>query len=163
MRLEFGQFVIDADPERTRAYYETDPGITCTCSGCRNYARAAEAFPEGLRDFFRTLGIDSKKPAEVYVNCTQKDGTLFYAGFYHLCGKLVQGQGGWHTVVSDDTGKTSAWDRESCYPVADGFLIAFTEDAALVAPDFPRPVLQLEIDASLPWLLEEENDYPKME
>jgi hypothetical protein len=39
--------------------------------------------------------------------------------------------------------------------------VAFTGDTALVAPDFPRPVLQLEIDASLPWLLEEENDYPR--
>ena len=68
-----------------------------------------------------------------------------------------------YTVAEDGTSKTRAWDRESCYLAAENFRVAFTEDAALVAPDFPRPVLQLEIDASLPWLLEEENDNPKME
>ena len=160
MRLEFGHFVIDADPERTQACYQTDPGIGCECSGCRNFERAAGAFPEELQEFFRVLGIDPAKPAEVYVNCTQEDGRLWYGGFYHLCGTLVQGEGGWHTVSKDANTKTSAWDRESCWAVDEHFHVAFTEDIALLEPSFPEPALQLEIDASLPWLLEEENDYP---
>ena len=163
MRLEFGQFIINADPEGTRAYYETDPGITCTCSGCRNYARAAAVFPAELLAFFHALGIDPQKPAEVYVNCTQADGRLWYGGFYHLQGRLLRGEGGWYTVAAGETSRTRAWDGESCYLAAEDFRVAFTEDTALVAPDFPRPVLQLEIDAALPWLLEEENDNPKME
>lgn len=163
MRLIFGQFILDVDVERTRACYEKDPGIGCGCSGCRNYAQAAAAFPEELRNFFHTLGIAPEKPAEVYVNCTKADGTLWYGGFYHLCGTLLQGQGGWRTVAADNTGKTSAWDRESCYPAADGFLVAFTEEVALLEEGFPAPVLQMEIDASLPWMLEEENDYPRIE
>lgn len=163
MRLEFGQFIIDADPEGTRVYYQTDPGITCTCSGCRNYARAAAGFPPELLDFFRALGIDPQKPAEVYVNCTRADGRLWYGGFYHLRGTLLQGEGGWRPVSADETSRISAWDRESCYRAAEDFYVAFTQEAALVDPDFPRPVLQLELDAAIPWLLEEENDYPKME
>ena len=164
MRLTFGPFILNVDAERTQAYYHSqEPGIGCSCSGCRNYERVAAAFPEKLQDFFRALGIDPQKPAEVYVNCTQADGRLWYGGFYHLRGRLLQGEGGWYTVAEDGTSKTRAWDRESCYLAAENFRVAFTEDAALVAPDFPRPVLQLEIDASLPWLLEEENDNPKME
>lgn len=160
MRMEFGQFVLDVDPKRTQAYYETDPGIGCDCSGCRNYPLAMEALPEEAKEFFRSLGIDPKKPAEVYVNCTQEDGTLFYGGFYHLCGRLIRGQGGWRTVSSSADGKSSVWERETCYPVTDRFFAAFTEDIALLEKDFPTPVLQMEIEASLPWMLEEENDYP---
>ncbi len=160
MRLEFGPFVLDADPGRTRAYYETDPGIGCECAGCRNYKRAVAELPAAVRDFFSALGIDPAKPAEVYVNCTNADRTLWYGGFYHLCGTLIQGQGGWHVIASDETGRTSAWDRESCWPVDERFHVAFTKDIALLEPGFPQPVLQLEIDASLPWLLEEENNYP---
>lgn len=164
MRLTFGQFILDVDVERTRAYYHSqDPGIGCECSGCRNYERAAAVFPEELQDFFRALGVHPQKPAEVYVNCTRGDGRLWYGGFYHLRGTLLQGEGGWHTVASDGTSQTRAWDPKSCYLAAEDFRAAFTEDTALVAPDFPQPALQLEIDAVLPWLLEEENDYPKME
>ena len=72
-------------------------------------------------------------------------------------------RGGCSTVAAGETSRTRAWDGESCYLAAEDFRVAFTEDTALVAPDFPRPVLQLEIDAALPWLLEEENDNPKME
>lgn len=160
MRLEFEPFLIDADPECTRAYYESASGIGCDCSGCRNYERAAAEFPQELLEFFRTLGVDPKKPAEVYVNGTQEDGRLWYGGFYHLRGALLRGKGGWRMVAADEMCQTSVWEPESCYPVSDSFRIAFVEDAALVDPNFPRPVLQMEIDASLPWLLEEENDYP---
>ena len=162
MRLAFGQFILDVDVERTRAYYHSqETGIGCDCSGCRNYERAAEAFSEKLRDFFRTLGIDPGKPAEVYVSYTRADGTLLYGGFYHLCGTLLQGKGGWQAVYAGPKNKTSVWKRETCYSVTDRFFIAFTEDIVLLEDGFPTPVLQMEIDASLPWMLEEENDYPR--
>ena len=161
MTIRFGQFIINVDTERTRAFYEAAPGIDCACQGCRNFSLAAASLPEEARVFLRTLGIAPQKPAETWVNCRQEDGRVLYGGFYHLCGTLLQGEGGWHTVAEDSTTRTSVWDPESCYLAAENFRVAFTGDTALVAPDFPRPVLQLEISAVLPWLLDEENDYPR--
>ena len=137
MTIRFDQFIINVDTERTRAFYEAAPGIDCACQGCRNFSLAAASLPEEARVFLRTLGIAPQKPAETWVNCRQEDGRVLYGGFYHLCGTLLQGKDGWHTVTED-------------------FRAVFTEDTALVVPNFPRPVLQLEILASLPWLLDED-------
>ena len=84
---------LSVDVEATRAYYAARPlpWVTCDCAGCRNFERAAAELPAAVRDFFCSLGIDPAKPAEVYVNCTLEDGTVWYGGFYHLCGTVVQG------------------------------------------------------------------------
>jgi len=38
--------------------------------------------------------------------------------------------------------------------IADGFRIGFTQHTALVPQRFPRPVLQMEIIFTLPWVLD---------
>ncbi len=44
------------------------------------------------KDKFSTdIGVDMRKACECYVN---DDGTLFYGGFYHLCGILSEGRPG---------------------------------------------------------------------
>ena len=45
------------------------------------------------------------------------------------------------------------------YEISDDFRVSFQEECALVEKGFPRPVLQMEIEAAIPWVLEEENPY----
>lgn len=63
----FGLYRLEVDVEATRAYYEAHPGpwITCTCDGCRNFARAAGKLPRAVTDFFHALGLDPEKPGEL--------------------------------------------------------------------------------------------------
>ena len=86
MIFEFGPYRVDVDVERTRQWYKTEPTANqcCDCDGCINFERAADLFPERVKSFFTALGADAKKPIEVFVNHTNKDGTLFYGGWYHL-------------------------------------------------------------------------------
>lgn len=140
VRFELGAYELDVDVGRTRAFCDRDAGIACACDGCRNYQKAAAAFPAAVRDFLESLGLAPEKPAEVYVNCAEAEGMrLSYGGFYHLCGVIRRGEG----VVR----------------LAEGYRVWFRSECDLIADDFPRPAVQMEIDFHVPWVLDEENTY----
>ena len=40
------------------------------------------------------------------------------------------------------------------YPVTDGCCVSFSDHCALVDPTFPRPVMQMDVDIQVPWVLE---------
>ena len=150
MVFEFGSYRVDISVEHTRRWYDTEPTVTqcCTCDGCVNYERAVELFPERVKSFFTALGADVKKPIEVYVNNTNEDGTLFYGGWYHLCGTLL-------------AGGEDIWQVAEGAPFGPrGFQIFFREDCHMLQESCPRPVVQMEILADVPWMLEKGNTYP---
>ena len=151
MIFEFGLYRVDVDMERTRRWYETEPTASqcCDCDGCVNFDRAADLFPESVKSFFAALGADAKKPIEVYVNYTNKDGTLWYGGWYHLCGTLLsEGEELWQVTEGKPFGSR-------------GFQIFFRGRADCVQENRPRPVVQMELNADIPWVLEKENTYEK--
>ena len=151
MIFEFGLYRVDVDMERTRRWYETEPTASqcCDCDGCVNFDRAADLFPESVKSFFASLGAAAKKPIEVYVNYTNKDGILWYGGWYHLCGTLLsEGEELWQVTEGKPFGSR-------------GFQIFFRGRADCVQENCPRPVVQMELNADIPWVLEKENTYEK--
>lgn len=151
MIFEFGPYRVDVDVDRTRQWYKTEPTASqcCDCDGCVNFDRAADLFPERVKSFFTALGADAKKPIEVFVNHTNKDGTLFYGGWYHLCGMLLsEGEELWQVTEGESFGPR-------------GFQIFFKGDLDCVQENCPRPVVQMEINADIPWVLEKENTYER--
>ena len=145
MRFERNGIVIDADTEKTEAFYKTLPSITyyCDCDGCTNYEQATEDFPKEVKDLFASFGIDPKKAAEVYVLEARDKKSLHYGGFYHFCGTMLKENG-----------------QNSPYSITDDYHIAFTTDIDLPEEELELPALQMEIDfVSVPWKLEKENTY----
>ena len=142
-RVAAGGYALAVDVERTRAYYRVAAGVECGCAGCRNYARAAAAFPDPVKYFMESLGVAPEKPAEVYVNAAEDEGRMArYGGFYHLCG-AIEGEpadGGAHVL-------------------APGCAVWFRKECDLLDEAFPRPAFQMEIDFLVPWVLNEENSY----
>ena len=144
MRTEtgtFGPFVIEADIEKTRNLYDKAPFITqgCSCEGCRNFMTAAERFPQSVKGFFRSLGIDLRKAAEVYLisgpDDTCEGQTAHYGGFCHLCGTLVK------------------QNPEAWYTIAEGYNVRFTDDISLPEEGLEGPAVQIELDFSrVPWV-----------
>jgi hypothetical protein len=157
MIFEFGQYQIDIDVDRTKSFYENAPLVSegCSCSGCRNYEKAIMTLPAKVIGFFSNLGVDMRKVSEVYVNCNNHDGSLFYGGFYHLCGTLLAGKSAW--VPNGPT--ISHWEEAQVFRVLNDFHVSFQRECSLLEDDFPRPALQLEISANIPWVLLEENKY----
>nr|WP_288828497.1 hypothetical protein [uncultured Clostridium sp.] len=157
MIFKFGQYQVDIDVDKTKSFYENAPLVSegCSCSGCRNYEKAITVLPAEVTGFFSDLGVDMRKVSEVYVNCNNSDGTLFYGGFYHLCGTLLLGESAW---VSIDP-SISHWEEEQAFKITNDFHVSFQKECSLLEDDLPRPALQLEISANIPWVLHEENKY----
>lgn len=161
MEFRFGIYALDVDVEKTRLFYQRADNVTvgCDCSNCRNYEKAVEVLSDEIKSFFDSLGIDIKKPAEVYANVVKDDGLVLYGGFYHLCGRLLSGESAWVAVESNEKTRSSYWDTSKTYSVSKDFHVSFQEDCFLVEDGFPKPVLQMEIEANIPWVLEEQNQF----
>ena len=106
--------------------------------------------PARVTEFLLSLGIDPRKPPEVY-NVTgqlEKDDTIWYNGWYHVCGTVV---GSPKTERVDDT----YFRNHSYSPDPDfHFKVLPILDNALLHKEFPTPVIQLEIDTRLPYVLQ---------
>ncbi len=161
MEVQYDPYALDIDIQKTRSFYQKAESVSagCGCPGCRNFEKAVQTLPDETKRFFDSLGIDAKKPAEVYVNTVNADGSVSYGGFYHVCGRLLGGESAWVTIKRSKKARTAYWDTSKTYPVSKNFHVSFQEDCSLVEDGFPEPVLQMEIEAELPWVLEEPNDY----
>ena len=158
MIFRFSDYVLDIDVDRTREFYAREDIETtsekCTCQGCQNYDKAILAASDTVVDFLRSLGIDPRKPAEVFDimgGQLDENGQVLYNGFYHICGTRIEGEDAWvHTSEN-----SMHLDMDRMYTVDDSFKVSFEEQVLLLHKEFPAPVLQMEIDARLPWVLSE--------
>ena len=157
MLFTFGNYTVDIDVEKTKQAYDKLSLISqrCSCDGCQNFERSVDSLPSSVRSFFDTMGIDLKKIVECYVNCKNEDGTLFYGGFCHVCGTMIQGKSAW--VKTSET--QSYYHPDLAHPLHDHFYVSFQEECFIVEEPFEGPLLQIEFQATIPWVLDKENTY----
>ena len=78
MIFRFGDYTLDIDVERTRAFYaRPDIEITsekCSCAGCQNYDKAILEAPAAVLSFFESLGIDSLDIVEMIMDLESELG-----------------------------------------------------------------------------------------
>ena len=161
MIFRFGNYTLDVDVERTRAFYARGDVKTtsqqCTCAGCQNFDKAILEMPAAVTDFLESLGLDPRKPAEAFdvMGGLAEDGKVLYHGFYHLCGVRLQGEDAWVKIAKD----MKHLDGDRMYAVDGDFKVSFEEEVCLLHEAFPTPVLQMEFDARLPVALAGGYDY----
>lgn len=140
-QLTIGEWVIEVDRQATEVAYLKEGIITCSCPGCQNYLAACLAgrvHTPAMAALFKTLGMVPEKGAEVSVffgNAERPQAC--YGGFSHLVGRLLNRPA----------------DPQERTPVDDWFQVAFTEEAHLLTPAFPQPVLQMNFFGAIPWVL----------
>ena len=159
MIFRFANFVLDVDIDRTREFYARDGRWQCDCQDCQNYRKAILTAPETVLDFLRSMGIDSRKPAEVFntTGMLEEDGTISYNGWLHICGTLAEGPDTVTERVTEDGARCLSyrWDLAYRPDPAYPFSILPVKEITLLPEDFPAPALEMEIDARLPWVLPE--------
>ena len=151
MITRIGRWEIDCDPLQTAACYANGVGSeVCECSDCRNFRAASDlAFPQAFRDFANSMGIDVSKPAELchYGSPGEPCPT---SGWFHFVGALRSGSDAWVQTSPN----TSQLDSEPAFGLKG---IGFTTEIALLPDSFKgQPVVQLEFETVVPWVLEEQ-------
>ncbi len=153
MQFQFGPYLLDVYVEKNQAAYEKLDFIsnTCGCCNCQNYVKASQLLPKEVSAFFQALGIDIRKSPEVYAIYMREDGLVNYAGFYHLCGRILADE-----TTNEVKGTAMQRDEnvEYPFPVSDNFRVAFTPHCNILEDGFPKPAIQMEISAYIPWVLE---------
>lgn len=138
MIFDFGTFSVDVDAEKTRKYYTESPRTLtegCDCILCRNFLAAYDSLDPEIHRFFDSLGVDIRKAADMTtMHGDQERNILYYQGLCHVCGRIVDG-------CSEE------------YEYLPTFKVFFTTKCALVEKSFPYPVLQMEVDMKVPWVM----------
>lgn len=131
---------IEYDRDATAAAYngavQRGPAA-CACGSCRNWCASRERLlSKDFRNLLDELGIPYDHEIEVYHNGRLENGLHSYGGWYHFIGRVLFGE-------------------HECSPNVDygGLSVYFHSKQSLLADSFiGQPVVQLEIEAMVPWL-----------
>ncbi|KGX91158.1 hypothetical protein N781_04980 [Pontibacillus halophilus JSM 076056 = DSM 19796] len=149
-QIRVGSWTIEVDVHQTKEFYNAYHLITedCPCDYCANYVVACETLSREIKELFQLLGIDPHKEGEVSEYMENEDGTHLYDAFYHLVGRIVE--------EPNDSAPHKTEDEFSSLHEHE-IHIAFSNDLALVPEGFPKPIIQLEIQLNLPWLVNQQD------
>ena len=161
MTLNFDNYDVDIDVEATRRAHSRLPRTSekCGCAGCRNFTLAiGDVLGEGGRRFFTSVGIDDPaKATESYVNFVQRDGTLCYGGWCHLCGRIRRRV----EAVPDVT--AAEWGEASVLHVGSRLDVSFRDGEDIIGREAAfgdAAIVQMELSAeAVQWVLDEPNPY----
>jgi len=151
--VTFARWELDYDPSTTRGLYSkltSGAPEDCGCPPCRNFAASRkQLYPAQVLDLFDELGIAFDREAEIYHTHRVEPGKHHYGGWFHFVGRIVDGADASRQIAS------TAWtfDLEK---VGESFELGFTHRLGLLPSTFRSlPIVQLEFQATIPWVLSE--------
>ena len=146
MLFRFENTIADIDLEKTKSYHKNKiiySSDYCRCSGCKNFKRWAQHCSPVIRNAFQKIGIeDMRYFSEIGLPFIRdiQNKIVFYSGMYYVAGSLLK------TIPDSET-------PEVFPELPDYFQYCISDKHDLVPDDFPRPALQLDFYAYLPWIV----------
>ena len=144
MIFQFGRYTVDVDVEKTRAYYTSNFSFTtsevCSCERCQRFPNAIMSCSAAVVDFLNSLGIDPRKPGEVFGTTNERDN---YDGWYHIVGTLLSGK-----ISGPCVDRSNAFVPDKNVD----FIVWFDDDSTRmgwIEENFPSPILELSFTALL--------------
>lgn len=155
IEVNYGDWVIECDPERTRQIYAslgpTGP-LECTCLHCKNFQAArSRVYPTDVLDLFARMGIEPLIENEVYEMGALEPGVHLYGGWLHLVGKILARPAD-ERACGDKAASLVPRQIEDCTP----FKLQFSEGRDCIREAFvDEQVVQADFTAAVPWVLDE--------
>ncbi|MCM3163394.1 hypothetical protein [Metabacillus litoralis] len=145
-QIRLANWLLEVDIIKTREFYKEGINV-CSCLYCNNFVDACKHLDSSVADVFNKLGIDPAMPAHLSQFPTIETMRRLYTGHYHLVGRVLEGE----------LSTSSKWNETNTIEIKN-FIFGFSEDLEFVPGSFPNPVLQLEIEAEIQWVLDEKPD-----
>ena len=90
MIFQFGRYTLDVDVEKTKAFYDSNRSVAtdeaCSCARCQLFPHAVMSSSDAILEFLRRLGVDPRKPGEVFGYSDDETDRHQYSGWYHIVG-----------------------------------------------------------------------------
>lgn len=156
MIIQVGGNTLDCNVDATIAAfraYTPDLPWTCDCNGCRNYRAARDLiYTDPVLRFFSQFGIDTTKPAEIY-ECGQIGEIFHCACWFHFVGTIVDLN---HQVFDILPSRLIPVFTRDAVDISESVRVDFNNKRHLL-PDAVKsqPVVLLECEFKIPWLLPE--------
>lgn len=142
--IRINNWLVEIDVAKTRAFYERGIDV-CTCLDCQNFVAACQRLEQPVAHFFQQLGIQVTMPAHLSQFSTAHPMKKLYIGHYHLVGNLLEGE----------RSNTSNWNPTNTMAIQN-FIVGFSDEVTFVSENVPEPVLQLDFEADICWVLDEQ-------
>ena len=152
IRIPLCGLELEARPATTQAFYTGNEPGRCDCAGCRNHRLAWAHMPRGAQAFLSGLGLNPQEPIDAIALCAPNPETVLYDIHYFVNGRVIP---------SPDATSSPGEPGQS------GVSISFSDTCeATIQPqccvrmgNFPEPCFEVEVFATLPWLLEGKNPF----
>ncbi len=148
MIFEFKRYTLDIDIEKTKAFYDSNLSVTtseaCSCTRCQCFPSAIMSSSNEVLNFLYSLGIDPRKPGEVFGFSDMGEYDNHYSGWYHIVGVILKGK---VTGKIYDDSNAFMPDEHSDYRVW------FEDDPTKmgwIETGFPHPIVEMSFAAELP-------------
>ncbi|MED3854183.1 hypothetical protein P4607_22685 [Priestia megaterium] len=140
--IKINDWILEIDVEETKKQ-DLKKWDLCDCLYCLNFYEAMKSRSEIELQFFNRLGINPSQCNHLSHFDPQENGLYFYIGCYHMVGK-----------VSNKT-PLEIINSDGPIEISNNLHIGFSNDLEFVPGGFTRPVLQLDFEIEVPWVLVE--------
>ncbi len=146
MKLEYGKYIIDAEPARTAELYASLPPCLsrCACPACQNFLKAARAHAAELEAALAPLGIDPQNPWEISVLFAEGE-ILTYRAVYGAYGRRVRAPK-LYDVQTNELGTINVIRPSAFWEISPALKLDFQRGA--------RGELAVRLTARLPWVMQ---------
>lgn len=156
--IRIGSWLVGPDVRRTQdahAKLARSGAAECSCVGCANFEAVRPHLLAGpLGRILDQLGISPPWEVEVYETGRAAPGLHRYGAWFHFVGTIEPFPESPRRTVADGSAVRTAHARE---PLSETLSVGLHTDVALVREPFAGlPLVQLEIDAELPWVISAE-------
>jgi hypothetical protein len=137
------KWLLEVDVDKTKDFYSKEIEL-CSCLYCENYIEACKRIDPSIMAVLTMLGIIPSKPSHLSEFGEMEDGLRLYIGSYHLVGNLIEGE----------YCRDSEWNDTNTASIKN-FTFGFNKELLFAPDELQPPVLQLDFEARIPWVLNE--------